>query len=97
MTYEDMVSYDTTGKYKKVKCPGCKSGSKTKLANSIRAIVFTNPRGTSKADSFTYVAGHNMEQAKGERRAAESRSHVGASPYNDINDLDRNGVFGEVQ
>ena len=32
-------------------------------------------------DNFSYRAGHNMEKAKNDRRAAESKSHMGKNPY----------------
>jgi hypothetical protein len=61
-------------------------------------VIFTNPRGTSKADKFSYVAGYNMAQAKEERRRAEEASHMGTQPYNEINDLktDTNFDFGKI-
>lgn len=95
--YIDLVSYDPTGKYKSVQCPKCKSKRKTKLVNDILEVTFGNPRGTSKADKFTYVAGWNMNQAQEERRKAEALSHVGSNPYNEINDLNNDSVFGEVK
>jgi DNA-directed RNA polymerase subunit RPC12/RpoP len=94
--YEDLTSYDETGKYKKVKCPYCKSKKKNKLPTCCMQVVFTNPRGTSKADNFSYVAGYNMAQAKEERRRAETASHMGTQPYNEINDLVNDKNFGKV-
>lgn len=92
-TYEDLVSYDATGKYKSVKCPNCHSSKKVQLATACLAITFKNAAGTSKTDSFSYVAGHNMEMAKKSRRIAEEKSHVGSTPYNKIDDVS-SGNFG---
>ena len=44
---------------------------------------FAQPCESSKWDSFEYRAGYNMEKAQGERRNAESRSHMGANPMQD--------------
>lgn len=41
--------------------------------------TFANPRGTSKEDSFSYMAGHNMEGAKALRRNAEEHTHMGTA------------------
>lgn len=82
--YSELTEYDETGKYKGVKCPHCKSKRKTRLLGGCGpgpAAVFTNPKDTSKWDNFSYRAGHNMENAKAERRAAEAQSHMGANPY----------------
>jgi putative FmdB family regulatory protein len=50
------------------------------------AIVFANPKGTSREDNFDYVARYNMERAKGERRAAEANNKSGHQ-YNEIDDM----------
>ena len=95
--YEDLVSYDPKGKYLGLKCPYCKSCRKRQLPTGCGSVIFTNPRGTSKADNFSYVAGYNMEQAKGERRKAEQDSHMGATPYSSIDDISGGKYFGEVK
>ena len=74
--YEKTCKYDKSNKYKQVKCPECGSKSKTKLL-SMFAATFANPIGTKREDSFSYMAGHNMEGAKGIRRYAEENSHMG--------------------
>lgn len=79
--YEELSSWDETGKYKHIKCPHCKSGNKKRLVTACREVIFTNPRGTSKSDSFDYVAKYNIEQAKDLRRNAERKSHMGPTPY----------------
>lgn len=57
-------------------------------------LVFTNPKDTSKWDNFGYRAGFNMEKAKKERRDAEAFSK-GEGPYQQIDDTNLKGVFGE--
>lgn len=60
--------------------------------------TFANPRGTSKEDSFSYMAGHNMENAKDERRNAEAASHMGKDgDYNVIDDISSGKFEGEVK
>ena len=94
--YEEIAVYDETGIYPDVACPKCGSSEKIK-EHSLFGFVFTNPVGTSKMDKFDYRAGYNMEKAKGERRAAEEHSHMGANPYNNIDDISHGKFFGEVQ
>jgi DNA-directed RNA polymerase subunit RPC12/RpoP len=80
--YEDLVlKFDETRKYPDVKCPFCNSVRKKQLPTTPGAIIFTNPRGTSKGDNDSYVYGFNMDQAATERRTAEENSHMGADPY----------------
>ena len=81
-TYEELTDYDETDKYKDVKCPQCKSKKKKRTFDYDIAVAFTNPKESSKWDNFSYRAGHNMENAKATRRAAESKSHMGTNPYN---------------
>lgn len=50
---------------------------------SAPAINFTNPKESSRWDNFEYRAAHNLVQAQEERRNAESKSHMGATPYFD--------------
>ena len=80
-TYEELTSYDESGKYKSIKCPNCKSKKKRQRYDYDVCITFTNPKESSKWDNFGYRAGHNMENAKAERRAAQSKSHMGTNPY----------------
>lgn len=100
--YDLLCSYDKTEKYPKVKCPECGSKSKEKLVSMFSA-TFGNPVGTSKEDSFSYMAGHNMEKAKGLRRHAEEHTHMGmpgqANFYDKSHDEDvTSGKFeGEVK
>lgn len=80
--YEELTESDESGKYKWIKCPQCKSKKKKRTFDYNVAVAFTNPKESSKWDNFTYRAGHNMENAKATRRAAESKSHMGTNPYN---------------
>jgi putative FmdB family regulatory protein len=94
--YEELTNFDSSGKYKGVKCPAC--GSKNKIQKMTCAgIKFTNPRDTSKFDNFGYRAGYNLEQAQELRRNAEAASHVGARPYSGIDDVSSGKNFGEVE
>lgn len=42
---------------------------------------------------MSYVGGYNMDLAKEQRRVAEANSHMGSSPYNDIDDLSNDDNF----
>lgn len=94
--YDELCSYDSKGKYKGVKCPACKSSKKEKQVTTF-GVSFVNPIGTSKMDNFEYQAGWRLDRAKDERRAAEAKSHVGSSPYNNIDDINSGENFGEVK
>ena len=86
--YEEFAKHDPKGKYRSVKCPHCGSKSKNRLMSS-PSISFGDPKSSSKWDSFSYRAGHNLEKAKEERRYAESKSHMGSNPYGKNTDFDR--------
>jgi len=61
------------------------------------AIIFKQPKGTSFEDKFDYVAQWNMDNAKELRRKAEEESHMGTSPYSEIDDISSGEFFGEVK
>ena len=84
--YEEMTSYDEKGKYKGVKCPNCNSSRKKRTYDYNVCCTFGNPKESSKWDSFTYRAGHNMARAQGERRDAIAKSHMGSDPFKNIPD-----------
>lgn len=94
--YESLTNFDSTGKYKEVSCPSCKS-KKKKQQVTFANIKFTNPKDTSKFDNFGYRAGYNLEQAQDLRRKAEEASHMGNAPYNSIDDIQSGEFFGEVE
>jgi len=76
--YSELTAYDATGRYAGAACPECGSKRKTKLVSMCHA-KFSNPKESSKWDSFSYRAGYLMEGAKDERRAAEAASHMGGT------------------
>ena len=97
LVYTELVSFDKTGKYKKVKCPACQSSSKTHLM-SAPGSSFAQPVGTDLWNrSHGYRYGHTVEGAKAERKIAESKSHVGKNPYRNIDDISSGKNFGPVQ
>lgn len=63
--------------------------------------TFADPRGTSKSDSFSYMAGYNMEGAKTLRRNAEEHTHMGTAGqtnfYDNIDDVSSGKHEGEVK
>jgi len=89
--YYDLVNYDATGKYPKVKCPKCKSKSKEQLITTC-AFQFAQPEGTDKWNSDSkghdYRFKHNVPKVQDERKMAEAMSHMGANPYNQLNDIE---------
>lgn len=97
--YEELADYDETGKYPKIRCPDCKSKAKTKLVSSC-TMTFTNPVGTKKyAASHDLRYNHELDRAGGvreQRKMAEELSHVGPTPYNDIDDISSGKHFGKV-
>ncbi len=80
----------------KTQCQKCKSKKLNRIFGAPN-IVFADPRGTSKFDNFGYRAGYNMEKAKNDRRTAENASHMGADPYQKIDDLNIGNYFGKVK
>lgn len=98
--YEEMVSFDETGKYKTVKCPECGSKSKNKLMSAF-GFAFGQPQGTGKwlngATGHDYRFQHNLPKVRKERKDAEAASHVGPTPYKHIDDLNNDAVWGEVK
>jgi putative FmdB family regulatory protein len=88
--YDEITSFDPTGKYKSVKCPHCKSKKKEKLVSAC-GFAFADPVGTGKwnneSTGHDYRFKHNIPKVKKERETAEKLSHMGPNPYNTINDL----------
>jgi putative FmdB family regulatory protein len=82
-SFDHLCKFDEVNK---TKCPKCKS-KKLQKEVSCPTIKFTNPKESSKWDSFDYRAGYLMDAAKAERRTAEENSHVGAAPYVTTDDL----------
>ena len=92
LNFDELCSWDAR---KKVKCPKCNSKPE-QLMTVPGAIMFTNPKGTSKEDNFDYVAKTNYEHAQAQRRAAEEANQHGFG-YNEINDMPNfEGKIGDV-
>lgn len=98
--YDEITPYDETQKYPKVVCPECGSKRKIKLISTC-SYTFSQPEGTdrwnSEANGHDYRFKHNLPKVIQERQEAELRSHMGSSPYNNINDLDKNDAWGDVK
>jgi putative FmdB family regulatory protein len=98
--YEEIASYDETGKYPGIKCPFCNSKSKKKLV-SVCHCTFTNPVGTDLYESsHDYRYHHQINKSGGvreQRAVAEADSHVGPTPYNPIDDISGGKHFGKVK
>lgn len=77
----------------------CPSRQPLPPAKQLPGVIFRDPRGTSKFEDFSYRAGYFMEKAQNERRDAEAASHMGSTKdfYNEIDDITRGDLFGEVQ
>ena len=88
--------HDDTGKYTDVACPSCRS-HEHKLIPSVFGLSFADPTTSSKFDNFEYRAGYNLDKARGIRRQGEASNHMGSNVHANIDDLNRPGVFGEVQ
>lgn len=86
--FEELVSCDNISK---VKCPKC--NSKTEKMVNTCGVKFGIPQESSKWDNFGYRAGHNYAAAEEERRQAESRSHMGTTPYKEIDDLNNDATW----
>lgn len=98
--YEELTPNDPSGKYKKVKCPECKSAKK-ELMISMPSFNFANPVGTDRWNSDSgghdYRFNHNAPNVREQREYAQKNSHVGPEPYNDIDDISSGEYFGEVK
>jgi putative FmdB family regulatory protein len=98
--YEAHSSYDETGKYNSVKCPNCGSKRKNKLISKVN-FNFGNPVGTDRWTSddqgHDYRYKYNLPNVKKQREYAEKHSHVGAAPYENIDDVATGKHFGKVK
>ena len=76
---------------KKVKCPECKSSSKTRLIGCPN-FKFAQPEGTDRYNnSHDYRFHHEYNKpggTKDQREQAEALSHMGANPYGDTSASD---------
>jgi DNA-directed RNA polymerase subunit RPC12/RpoP len=101
VTYEELTSYDETGKFEGVKCPNC--GSEEKILQPTACnFNFTNPIGTRRWRSHDYRFRHNLPNVIKERERAEQAANkdsglTSADPYNHIDDISGGEHFGEVK
>lgn len=85
--FEELCSFETTSK---IKCPKCKKKAKREI--TAPRVQFSNPQDSSKwHTSFDYRASNLLESAKAERRSAEEKSHMGSSPYGNLDDISSMG------
>ncbi len=93
--YEDLVKLDPTGEYPGVSCPQCKSESKKWVPSSF-AFNFTNPVGTdrwvSDGTGHDYRYNYVLPSIRAKRQRDEQMSHMGADPYNEIDDTQKYDV-----
>jgi len=98
--WDEVTSYDEMGKYSDIRCPECKSKSKDKLI-SMANFKFSQPVGTDRFNnSHDYRHNWNMDRQGGtrdQRKEAQEKSHMGAEPYNSIDDISSGEHFGEVK
>jgi len=89
-TYSDFSKYDPTEKYKDIKCPNCNSNKKELLLGA-PSYKFNQPVGTDRWTSDS--TGHDyryksvLPRIKKEREMAEKASHMGPTPYKEIDDI----------
>ena len=99
--YEELSKFDETGEYASVVCPNCQSIKKEKLMSVTADPVFINPEGTRKwindSTGHDYRFKHAQPRIAQERAIAEAASHVGSSPYKNIDDISSGKYFGEVK
>ena len=88
---------------KKIKCPKCNSISKEEVLGC-PSVKFGNPVGTdrwhSDSKGHDYRHKYNMDRKGGvrdQRKMAEEKSHMGKTPYREIDDISSGKNFGEVK
>lgn len=98
--YSEFTAFDKTGKYTKVKCPECNCKKKIKLISSCN-FNFTNPvftdRWCSDDTGHDYRYNYVQPSIRQKREDAEKMDHMGANPYNEIDDISGGENFGEVK
>lgn len=82
--FDELASFDESGKYPSVVCPYCGSNEKEKLATCSN-FNFSNPVGTDRwnngSTGHDYRFKHNIPKVQAERKRAETLSHMGHDPY----------------
>lgn len=91
--FQELASFDKTGKYPSVKCPAC--GSKKKeILISAPSFNFSDPVGTDRwnnnSTGHDYRFKHNIPKVKAERARAEALSGMGSAPYDSLVESDLN-------
>jgi putative FmdB family regulatory protein len=98
--FTELTPFDSSGAYSGVHCPKCGSSHKTKVFGSF-CFSFSNPEGTDRWSSDShghdYRFKHNLPKVVAERAAAEMASHMGGSPYNEIDDITSGEHFGDIK
>jgi len=98
--WDELTSYDESGKYPDIRCPKCKSKRKEKLV-SCANFNFSQPVGTDRFNnSHDFRHNWNMDRPGGvrdQRKDAEDKSHMGTEPYVPIDDISSGEHFGEVK
>lgn len=80
--FEELCSFEDT---QTLTCPACSSKRLQRvLAGNAVTAMFKDPRGTSKADNFDYMAHHNYQKAQQESRAARQAAGKYANPYKPV-------------
>lgn len=96
--FDAYTSYDESGEYPSVVCPNCESSKKEKIISACN-FNFSNPVGTDRWNSensgHDYRFKHNLPSVIEQRKKAEISSKFGSSPYNDINDLNKNESWNQ--
>lgn len=76
-----------------IKCNKCGGPTQQEMA-TIAAIIFKNPKGTSKEDNLEYVMRYNLERASLERMHNEKLSDD--KPYKQFDDSQYEGRIADV-
>jgi phage FluMu protein Com len=97
--YEELVPYDETRKYSKVKCPKCKSKSKIVLMSGFTFNFTSNASEGTKWYNASHDRRyfHKLEKDRKNREEAEKKSHMGSDPYPHLDDISSGNFFGKVQ
>ena len=97
-TYDDNREPEVQAK--SLKCPKCKSKAKIELP-SLGSFNFSNPEGTDRWNSASqghdYRYKHKAPGVAAQRENARKKSHVGPTPYRNIDDISGGKYFGEVK
>lgn len=96
--YEELVA-GLAEEYPSVICPKCGSDKKIKLMSAC-SVSFVQPEGTRRwigSGGHDYRFHHNLPKVIEERKQAELASHMGQTPYRNIDDIHHGKHFGEVR